>query len=85
MLAQRSWFDIIYLLGSASADPQIDGTSSRGTHVEVGLGTQSTVTAPPRPPNSHLEPVRLIILAKYNSYVISFNPDTIPENYPHHG
>lgn len=50
MLAQRSWFDIIYLLGSASADPQIDGTSSRGTHVEAGLGTQSTVTAPPRPP-----------------------------------
>ena len=83
MLAQRSWFDIIYLLGSASAGPQIDGTRSWGTCVAGGRGTQSAVTAPP--PRSHLEPVRLILVAKCNMFFISFNPDNNPENYPHRG
>ena len=43
--------------------------------------------SPPRPvpPRSHLEPVRLIILVKYNTYIISFNPDNIPKNCPHCG
>ena len=78
--AEAPWFDRFCLLGSASADSRTGQHQLTGNLWQSGVGTQSIA-----PLHIHLEPVRLILLAKQSRFVISFNPDNIPENYPHRG
>lgn len=79
--AEAPWFDRFCLLGSASADSRTGQHQLTGNLWQRRVGTQSI-----GPLHIHLEPVRLILLAKQSRFVISFNPDNIPErDYAHGG